>query len=71
MYFSVITPTPGKEPEAVMQLCQGVYAEHQWLWRFFPSAEGTSRDHIFRRADHGQSMRFYVVSKRPPETVVS
>lgn len=66
MHFSVITPSPGREQEAVRQLCQGVYAEHQWLWRFFPSAEGTPRDHIFRRADQGQRMRFYVVSKRPP-----
>lgn len=67
MHFSVITPTPGKEHEAMRQLCQGAYAEHQWLWRFFPSAEGAPRDHIFRRSDQGQSMRFYVVSKRAPE----
>lgn len=67
MHFSVITPTPGKEHEAIRLLCHGAYAEHQWLWRFFPSAEGSPRDHIFRRADQGQAMRFYVVSQRPPE----
>lgn len=66
MYFSVITPTPGKEHEAVRHLCHGAYAEHQWLWRFFPSAEGTPRDYLYRRADQGQTLRFYVVSQRPP-----
>jgi CRISPR system Cascade subunit CasE len=67
MHFSVITPTPGREHEAARQLCHGAYTEHQWLWRFFPSPEGTPRDHIFRRSDQGQTMRFYVVSQRPPE----
>lgn len=66
MHFSVITPTPGLEHEAVRELFHGAYAEHQWLWRFFLSEAGTVRDHIFRRADQGQAMRFYVVSKRPP-----
>ncbi|MBN9476966.1 MAG: type I-E CRISPR-associated protein Cas6/Cse3/CasE [Bordetella sp. SCN 67-23] len=66
MHFSVITPTPGLEHEAVRQLLPGAYTEHQWLWRFFPSEAGTARDHIFRRTDQGQAMRFYVVSKRPP-----
>lgn len=66
MHFSVITPTPGRENEATHQLLAGAYAEHQWLWRFFPSEAGSARDHIFRRADLGQAMRFYVVSKRPP-----
>lgn len=68
MHFSVITPTPGREREAVHQMLQGAYQEHQWVWRFFPSAPGAPRDHIFRRTDQGQAMRFYVVSARPPVT---
>jgi CRISPR system Cascade subunit CasE len=66
MHFSVITPTPGMELQAVHQLAQGAYSEHQWVWRFFPAEPGTARDHIFRRDDRGQVTRFYVVSKRPP-----
>lgn len=66
MHFSVITPTPGREREAMHQLLKGAYHEHQWVWQFFPSPPGTPRDHIFRRADQGQAMRFYVVSARSP-----
>lgn len=66
MHFSVITPALGREREAMRQLHAGPYGEHQCLWRFFPSDEGTPRDHIFRRDDRGDAPRFYVVSQRAP-----
>lgn len=74
MYFSVITPEERLLRQAAHELAQSPsvahkkasYAEHQWLWRFFPSAEDQSRDFIFRRHDVDQIPRFYLVSKRPP-----
>jgi CRISPR system Cascade subunit CasE len=48
------------------------YADHQWLWQFFPAPMGTPRDFLFRRiepqGDRRQPM-FYVVSARPPQPV--
>jgi CRISPR system Cascade subunit CasE len=66
MYFSVITPEERLLRQAAHEMTKTTYAEHQWLWRFFPSSEKQSRDFIFRRHDAGQIPRFYVVSKRPP-----
>jgi CRISPR system Cascade subunit CasE len=74
MYFSVITPEERLLRKAAHELTQSPsaahkkmpYAEHQWLWRFFPGAEDQSRDFIFRRHDVDQIPRFYVVSQRPP-----
>jgi CRISPR system Cascade subunit CasE len=51
MYFSVITPSPGREREAAQQRAAGPYSEHQWLWRFFPAEENSPRDFLFRRLD--------------------
>lgn len=48
------------------------YADHQWLWQFFPAAQDAPRDFLFRRfeprAGRGQPV-FYVVSARPPEPI--
>ncbi|MFY9478034.1 MAG: type I-E CRISPR-associated protein Cas6/Cse3/CasE [Aquabacterium sp.] len=66
MHFSVITPQPGREREAVHQMLRGPYREHQWLWRLFPSEPGTQRDHIYRRMDQGHVPRYCVVSAREP-----
>lgn len=66
MYFSVIEPTEGLEREAAFSRLEGPYAEHQWLWRFFPAPEGTKRDFLFRRMDIATGTRFYVVSARQP-----
>ena len=74
MYFSVITPEDRLLRQAAHELAQSPsavhkkasYAEHQWLWQFFPSTVDQSRDFIFRRHDVDQVPRFYVVSKRPP-----
>jgi CRISPR system Cascade subunit CasE len=74
MYFSVITPEDGLLRQAVHELTQAPdhgrpakpYAEHQWLWRFFPSDEDQRRDFVFRRHDLDGVPRFYVVSHRPP-----
>src|SRR4051812_27824544 len=66
MYFSLITPTEGRERDAVHEWASGPYVEHQWLWRFFPAPEGTPRSFLFRRRDVGEIPRFYVVSKRAP-----
>lgn len=70
MFFSLITPTPGREREAAHAWARadGPYAEHQWLWNFFPSVAGSSRDFLFRRRDQEGLPRFYVVSQRPPLT---
>lgn len=67
MYFSLITPAPGREREAAHEWVSNAYGEHQWLWRFFPAPEGTARDFLFRRRDLDGLPRFYVVSKRPPQ----
>lgn len=67
MYFTVITPSPGREREAAHQRAIGPYAEHQWLWHFFPAAENSPRDFLFRRMDIDGLPRFYLVSKRSPQ----
>ena len=66
MYFSVITPEECLLRQAAHELAQSSYAEHQWLWKFFPSSEDQTRDFIFRRHEIEQMPRFYVVSHRPP-----
>ena len=66
MYFSVITPEKRLLRQAAHELAQSSYAEHQWLWKFFPSRADQMRDFIFRRHEHEQMPRFYVVSQRPP-----
>lgn len=48
------------------------YADHQWLWQFFPAPKGTPRDFLFRRIEPQGDRRqpvFYVVSARPPQPV--
>lgn len=66
MYFSLITPTEGRVHEAVHERLDGPYADHQWLWRWFPAERGTPRDFLFRRHDGGEAPRYYVVSRRTP-----
>jgi len=66
MYFSLFTPAEGRVHEAMQQRLQGPYADHQWLWRWFPAAAGTARDFLFRRHDAAGLPRFYAVSARPP-----
>jgi CRISPR system Cascade subunit CasE len=66
MYFSVITPEERLLRQAAHELSQSAYAEHQWLWKFFPSTADQTRDFIFRRHELEQEPRFYVVSQRPP-----
>ena len=67
MYFSVITPEQGLLRQAAHEFAQTSYAEHQWLWKFFPSDKDQARDFIFRRHEIGQIPRFYVVSQRAPK----
>lgn len=66
MFFSVVLPRKGHERNAAFERMQGPYAEHQWLWQFFPAAPGTPREFLFRRNDSAGAPRFYVVSKRAP-----
>jgi len=66
MYFSVIRPEENFLRDAVREIAQSSYADHQWLWRFFPSSEDQVRDFIYRRDTVEQIPRFYVVSKRKP-----
>lgn len=67
MYFSVITPEQNLLRQAAHELAQTSYAEHQWLWKFFPSDKDQVRDFIFRRHEIGQMPRFYLVSQRQPK----
>lgn len=66
MYFSVITPENRLLRQAANELAQSSYAEHRWLWKYFPSSADQNRDFIFRRHEIEQIPRFYVVSQRPP-----
>lgn len=67
MYFNLIEPMPTQERGAAHEWVDGPYAEHQWLWRFFPAEPGSPRDFLFRRRDDDAAPKFYVVSKRPAQ----
>lgn len=68
MYFSVITPEESLLRQAARELVAQIsYAEHQWLWKFFPSGKDQARDFIFRRHEIGQMPHFYIVSQRSPK----
>ena len=66
MHFSVITPSDHSLRRAAHELAHSRYAEHQWLWQFFPGSEKQIRDFIFRRHSVDGVPRFYVVSQRMP-----
>ena len=67
MNFSVITAADGQALSAAHERVDGPYADHQWLWRWFPAEAGTTRDFLFRRHEAAEGPpRFYVVSQRPP-----
>jgi CRISPR system Cascade subunit CasE len=68
MYFSLILPEEGRERDAAHYAMSGPYADHQWLWRFFADQNGGSRDFLFRRSESNGVPRFYVVSKRLPQS---
>jgi CRISPR system Cascade subunit CasE len=65
-YFSLITAAEGRVHEALQQRLDGPYADHQWLWRWFPAPAGSARDFIFRGHEGAALPRYYAVSKRPP-----
>lgn len=69
MYFSLIMPAPSRERAAAHDRAAGPYAEHQWLWNFFPAEKGSPRDFLFRIADTPNGPKYYVVSKRAPQPV--
>lgn len=66
MYFSLILPEPGQERVAARAHLTDPYAEHQWLWRWFPADSGTPRDFLYRRREDDGVPRYYVVSRRQP-----
>ncbi|WP_177306863.1 type I-E CRISPR-associated protein Cas6/Cse3/CasE [Pseudoduganella namucuonensis] len=66
MYFSVITPEDDLLRQGIYEQLKPPYAEHQWLWRFFPGEEAQTRDFVFRRHLDESPPRYYVVSHRPP-----
>lgn len=66
MYFSLITPAEGHERDAVHERLNGPYADHQWLWRWFPAERGAPRDFLFRQREADGIPRYYVVSRRAP-----
>lgn len=67
LYFSHIAPAEGQLRSALHQRMDGPFADHQWLWRWFPAESGSARDFVFRRHDVEGAPGFYVVSQRPPE----
>ena len=69
-YFSRIVLDP-RHPAAKEAVAQGypgtVHGDHQFLWRFFPAAEGAARDFLFRRIEPGPAQgqpQFYCVAAR-------
>ena len=66
MYFSLITPAEGYERDALHERLNGPYADHQWLWRWFPVERGALRDFLFRQREVDGLPRYYVVSRRAP-----
>jgi CRISPR system Cascade subunit CasE len=66
MYFSLIAPAPDRARDAIHERLHGLYADHQWLWHWFPAERGTSRDFLFRRHEREGQPSYYVVSQRPP-----
>lgn len=68
MYFSLITPDHENLVRAAGTRLQGPYADHQWLWKFFSSDEDQARDFLFRRTDVQGASRYYLVSRRRPES---
>lgn len=66
MYFSLITPAEGHERDAMHERLDGPYADHQWLWHWFPAERGAPRDFLFRQREPGGIPRYYVVSRRAP-----
>jgi CRISPR system Cascade subunit CasE len=71
MYFCVIEPEEGREREAAFARLDGPYAEHQWLWRFFPAESGARRDFLFRSTEFDRGRRYYVVAEREPKSLDS
>lgn len=69
MYFSLITAAPSRERAAAHERAAGPYAEHQWLWNFFPAEKGSPREFLFRSSDTANGPMYYVVSKRAPRPV--
>lgn len=74
MFFSLMTPDPAHLRDAAHQQAYGsghtptdAYADHQWMWKLFPSPPGTSRDFLFRRDLQAGLPRYHVVSKREPQ----
>jgi CRISPR system Cascade subunit CasE len=68
MHFSLITPTTGHERAAAHDWAQGVYGQHQWLWRFLPAPPGSPRSFLFRRRDMHGLPCWYVVSECEPQS---
>ena len=66
MYFSLITPAAGHDHEAAQERLDGPYADHQWLWRWFPADPCAQRDFLFRRHESSGALRYYVLSSRAP-----
>lgn len=66
MFFSLITPAAGHDREAVHERFDGPYADHQWLWRWFPIDPQARRDFLFRRHGASGGLRYYMLSSRPP-----
>jgi len=59
---------PGAKEAVARTFPTTVHVDHQFLWRFFPTADGVARDFLFRRIEPAGSERqplFFCVSARP------
>lgn len=66
MFFSLLTPAAGHDHRAAQERLDGPYADHQWLWLWFPADPDANRDFLFRRHEPSETLRYYVLSSRPP-----
>jgi CRISPR system Cascade subunit CasE len=71
MFFSRITINArSADPDDLVALVKGnIYAIHQILWRLFPKDHDAERDFLFRKEEGSGWPFFYMVSKRPPQSI--
>lgn len=66
MYLSKVSFKSQHWQSMVKTLQQGLYHEHQLLWRWMPENKDAERDFLYRREDEGALPFFYVLSAREP-----
>jgi len=64
MYLSKVSFKAAQWKNIVKILNQGLYEEHQLIWRWMPEDQQAERDFLYRREDDGAVPFFYVLSQR-------